>query len=307
MDTDDEDSTPETTTRLAWDPYRETYVAQSPARMHRRELAAECPFCADRTSGRIPADVQAWIRPNDFPALTPPAGECYVLVYSPDHERSFADLSVDEAVAVVALWQEMYRRLAPRYACVMTWETSGAAIGQTQRHPHGQTYGVSFLPEMLRQELAAIERAEAGGQGCPLCAELRAEEPGPRAVVSGEHWVGFVPAFARYPYQVRLVPRRHFSAIVDVGGDDAARELAVSLLRLVRACSRLFQAPMPYMLALHQLGDPRFHLHLELLPVGGIPGKLKLAASSEIAWGLWLNDALPEHAAAQLRTAMEQE
>ena len=58
---------------------------------------------------------------------------------------------------------------------------------------------------------------------------------------------------------------------------------------------------MPYMLAVHQLADERFHLHIELLPVGRAPGKLKLAASSETAWGFWLNDALPEVAAAQLR------
>jgi UDPglucose--hexose-1-phosphate uridylyltransferase len=69
----------------------------------------------------------------------------------------------------------------------------------------------------------------------------------------------------------------------------------------VRAYNRAFAGPMPYMLALHQLADPRFHLHVELLPVGRAPGKLKLAASSEMAFGFWLNDALPEATAAELR------
>jgi UDPglucose--hexose-1-phosphate uridylyltransferase len=84
-------------------------------------------------------------------------------------------------------------------------------------------------------------------------------------------------------------------------------ELARMLLSVIRACNRVFEAPMPYMLALHQLADPRYHFHIELLPVGRAPGKLKLAASSEAAWGFWLNDALPEVKAAELRAAIAED
>jgi UDPglucose--hexose-1-phosphate uridylyltransferase len=290
--------------RLAWNPYLETYVAQAPARMRRRELVDECPFCADRLVGRVEPGTQTWLRRNDFPALEPPMGECYVLIYHPEHNRTFASLSVEEATAVVALWQHVYRELAPRYACVLTWETSGEVIGQTQRHPHGQTYGVSFVPETIQRELTAIQRAEARGDGCPFCAELQAEEGGECVVVRGAQWVGFVPAYARYPFQVHLLARRHISSIVEIG-EEATRELAESLLRVLRAYDVVYQGPMPYMLALHQLGDPCFHLHVELLPVGREPDKLKLAASTESAWNLWLNDAFPEDAADRLRSVMQ--
>ncbi|MBF6590704.1 MAG: galactose-1-phosphate uridylyltransferase [Ktedonobacterales bacterium] len=292
-------------TQLAWNPLMGTYVAQAPARMRRRELTDACPFCADLTSGRVAAGTRAWIRPNDFPALTPPTGECYMLIYHPEHDRTFADLTVEETLEVIALWQRIYRELAPRFACVMTWETSGEAIGQTQRHPHGQTYGVSFLPDTLARELAALDHAEARGRGCLFCAEVTRESGGPRAVIEGAHWLAFVPAYARYPYQVHLAPRHHMRHIADLADDVAAtRELATSLLRVVRAYQVLYQGPMPYMLAIHQLGDRRFHLHLELLAVGRAPGRLKLAASTEAAWGLWLNDALPERAAGELRLAL---
>ena len=86
-----------------------------------------------------------------------------------------------------------------------------------------------------------------------------------------------------------------------VTGGAAVWELAALLPRLIRMYNAVFAGPMPYMLAVHQLADERYHLHIELLPVGRAPGKLKLAASSETAWGFWLNDALPEVAAAQLR------
>src|SRR6185437_2223007 len=84
--------------RLVWNPLLGEYLVQSPGRMQRREAATDCSFCADLQSGRVPAGTQAWIRPNDFPALVPPIGECYVLIYSAEHERTFADLTGDEAL-----------------------------------------------------------------------------------------------------------------------------------------------------------------------------------------------------------------
>jgi UDPglucose--hexose-1-phosphate uridylyltransferase len=297
-----------TPTRLIWNPFLGTHLAQAPGRMRRRELTDECPFCADLTTGRVSPETLAWIRPNDFPPLQPPTGECYILIYRPEHGRSFADLTVPDVVRVVGLWREIYARLAPRYAAVMSWETCGEAIGQTQRHPHGQTFGLSVVPDTLARELAAIEHALAAEQGCPFCAEVERESGGARAVIEGEHWLAYVPEYARYPYQVHIVPRRHIPNIAGVEPAEpdgpATRELARMLLWVVRAYNRVYQAPMPYMLALHQLADERFHLHVELLPVGRAPGKLKLAASSESAWGFWVNDSLPEAKAAELRAAV---
>lgn len=299
---------PPATARLVWNPFLGEYTGQSPARMRRRELSAECAFCADLTEGRVAPGSQTWIRPNDFPAFTPPAGECLILIYSADHQRTFADLTPEETLRVIGLWRRVYADLAPRYACVMTWETSGAEIGQTQFHPHGQTYAIPVLPDVITRELAAIERAERERAECPFCVEMRAESDGPRAVHAGEHWLGFVPPYARYPYQVRLTPRRHFPATTGLASaSDEARELATILPRLIRAYNAAYAAPMPYMLALHQLDDQRFHFHIELLPVGRAPGKLKLAASSEMAWGFWMNDSFPEEKAAELRALLAEE
>ena len=290
--------------RLVLNPITGEYLAQSPGRMQRREGAPDCPFCADLESGRVAPDTQAWIRPNDFPALSPPAGECYVLIYSADHDRSFADLERPAVERVLGLWQQAYSELSPRYPCVMTWETSGEAIGQTQTHPHGQTYGLAVVPPTLAREFATVEAAQAAGRGCPFCTLVRQELGGPRVVASRPYWLAVVPPFARYPYEIHLYARRHISAVNALAlGNEETAELATFLPRIVRAYSRVFEAPMPYMLAVHQLADPRFHLHLELLPVGRAPGKLKLAASTEMAWGFWLNDSIPEEKARELRDA----
>jgi UDPglucose--hexose-1-phosphate uridylyltransferase len=110
--------------------------------------------------------------------------------------------------------------------------------------------------------------------------------------------------FARYPYEVHIIARSHLPNIAAIDDQVATTELAASLLRIVRAYNSVFQAPMPYMLALHQLADERFHFHLEWLPVGRAPGKLKLAASGEMGFGLWVNDSSPETKAAELRAVL---
>jgi UDPglucose--hexose-1-phosphate uridylyltransferase len=310
MDEQDDSSEPpmesdtSSTARLVWNPFLDRYLAQSPARMERRELTEVCPFCADLSSGRVALGTRAWIRPNDFPPLRPPQGEAYILIYSADHRQTFASLDVAGVARVIGLWRQVYGDLSTRYPCVMTWETAGEAIGQTQRHPHGQTYGLSILPETIVRELSAVERAEREGAGCPFCSELRVEAQGPRLVLAGARWLAFVPAYARYPYQVHILPREHFATIGGVDSEAQTEELARTLLRVICAYNHVFEAPMPYMLALHQLADPRYHFHIELLPVGRAPHKLKLAASSESAWGFWLNDSLPEVKAAELRAAI---
>src|SRR5262245_29024115 len=85
-------------TRLRWNPVTGDYLGQAPARMQRRELTDACPFCADLTSGHVSPGTQAWIRPNDFPAIRPPTGEAYILIYSADHDRTFAELDVPDVL-----------------------------------------------------------------------------------------------------------------------------------------------------------------------------------------------------------------
>src|SRR5215469_16508223 len=131
---------------LVWNPILRQHLINAPHRMSRREGTTTCPFCEDITSGKVAADSQVWLHPNDFPTVLPPNGEAYVVIYHQDHTRSFARLNVAEVYAVTRLWRELYRDLASRYASVMIFENSGEAIGQTQHHPHGQAYGLAIVP-----------------------------------------------------------------------------------------------------------------------------------------------------------------
>lgn len=296
-------------TPLIWNPILRQYLVNAPHRMSRREGTQQCPFCADITEGRVGPDTQVWLHPNDFPPLLPPIGEAYVVIYNREHNRTFTQLTVDEVFAVTRLWRDLYRDLASRYPAVMIFENSGEAIGQTQYHPHGQTYGVSVIPPILERELETVVAEDAAGRGCPFC-KVRAELGDSEYEVAGnENWQAFVPPYVRYPYETHLYARRHV-ANLSLMNDDELRGLAELLLQVIRGYNNLFDgamAPMPYLLGLHQLADERFHFHVEILPIGRAPGKLKFAASSESIWGLWTNDSAPAQKAQELREAIAKE
>jgi len=295
-------------TALIWNPILRQYLVNAPHRMNRREGTSSCPFCADLTSGRGDPLTQVWLHPNDFPPLSPPIGEAYVVIYSRDHDRTFTQLSVDEVNAVTHLWRELYIDLATRYATVMIFENSGAAIGQTQHHPHGQAYGVSLIPPVLQREWETVVQDEAAGRGCPFCRVRTDLADDGSTVAANPTWQAFLPPYGRYPYETHLYPRRHV-ANLGVMQDEELRDFAELLVRVMRGYNALSDgamAPMPYLLGIHQLADERFHLHVEIQAIGRAPGKLKYAASSESLWGLWTNDSRPAQKAQELREAISQ-
>lgn len=297
------------TTPLIWNPILRQYLVNAPHRMSRREGTSACPFCSDITEGRVGPDTQVWLHPNDFPPLVPPVGEAYVVIYSRDHNRTFTQLTVDEVFAVTKLWRDLYRDLSSRYPAIMIFENSGAAIGQTQYHPHGQAYGVSVLPPVLERKLETVKLEDAAGRGCPFCRVREELSESEYQVASNDTWQAFVPPYVRYPYETHLYPRRH-AANLDLMQDDELRDLAAMLLQVIRGFNNLYDgamAPMPYLLGLHQLADECFHFHVEILAIGRAPGKLKFAASSESIWGLWTNDSAPAAKAQELREAIEKE
>ncbi len=296
----------EAETALTWNPIVRQSLVNAPHRMNRREGTTTCPFCADVTSRRVDPQTQVWLHPNDFPPLSPPIGEAYVVIYSRDHDRQFTQLSVEEVNAVTHLWRDLYNELAARYATVMIFENSGESIGQTQFHPHGQAYGVSIIPPTLEREMETVMQDDAAERGCPFC-RVRAElSDDVYEVAATSTWQAFLPPYVRYPYETHLYPRRHV-ANLGVMRDDELRDFAAILLRVICGYNALFDgamAPMPYLLGIHQLADERFHLHVEIQAIRRTPGKLKYAASSESLWGLWTNDSLPSQKAQELRAAI---
>ena len=304
---------------LRLDPLTREWVAIVADRQDRPNLAPEgdgsrCPFCVGGLEAPEPYRVRAF--ENRWPPFAPGApinldgaaadeaglvslparGAAEVVLYSPDHEGSFATIGVDGAREVVDLWAERTETLLarPEIAYVLVFENRGALVGATIPHPHGQIYGLPFIPPASRREATV-----AAEHGCPVCASTAAElTDGSRVVRDTDGWITYVPFASAYPYGALVAPHAHIDGLPGLG--DAARDgLAGALVDLVARYDRLFDQEMPYLMWVHH----GVHVHVHFAPPLRSADEQRYVASGEVGSGTFGNPVAPEAAAEALRRA----
>ena len=243
--------------------------------------------------------------------VRPAYGRCEVVCFTSDHDGSFAGLTPERARTVVEAWADRTATLGGMDGIeqVYCFENRGEEIGVTLHHPHGQIYGFPFVTPRTATMLDQAQRYAEQTQG-NLFDDLVAGEiaAGTRIVTRNEHWTAFVPAAARWPFEVQLFPARRVPDIPAL--DDAERSAFCAIyLEVLHRLDALFGVALPYIAAWHQapgrdaFARSEFGLHLQVLSVRRAPGKLKYLAGTESGMGVWINDVLPEEAAQRLREA----
>jgi|SRR5215472_9782493 len=327
---------------LRWDALAGEWVIIAAQRQDRTFLppTEECPLCPSR-DGRlteIPADdYDVVVFENRFPSLRgatedqrapaeavpggpletagvpgrPPTGRCEVVCFTSDHNASFAGLSPHRVRTVLEAWADRTTVLRSIRGIeqVYCFENRGEEIGVTLTHPHGQIYGYPFVTPRTAHTLSQA-RAYATSRRGNLFDDIVAGEraSGTRVVSANEHWTAFVPAAARWPYEVLIFPARRVPSLPDLG-EEARQAFCDLYLDVLRRMDALFGMPLPYIAAWHQApaGDDfahrEFAAHLQVFSIRRAPGKLKYLAGSESGMGVWINDVLPEDAARRLREA----
>lgn len=258
---------------------------------------------------RFPSLVQ---HAHDAPPLSiatmPATGHCEVVVFSQDPQACLAQLALSHIELLFAVWAERTRcaALLPGLQYVLIFENRGAEVGVTLHHPHGQLYAYPMVPpvpaRMLEQEAVYF----AQHQRSLLCAMAEDEiRDGSRLLYHGEHAVAFVPACARYPYEVWVMPlasTRDFAALTTAQRTDLARALKTVLLKY----EGLWQRPFPYLMSWFQApldGQPHLEtqLHAQFYPPYRSRDRLKFLAGTELAAGMFVMDTLPENTARELQ------
>jgi UDPglucose--hexose-1-phosphate uridylyltransferase len=324
-------------TERRYDPTTGEWVTFATHRQNRTYKPADdfCPLCPSRPDGgptEIPyPSFEVVTFDNRFPSFSsaPPApavpgsvlypvepasGRCEVVVYSEDHQATFADLDAERVRMLVDVWADRWEILAAEESIcyVMPFENRGATVGTTLSHPHGQIYGYPEIPTRARQELAAAAAHRRSTDRCVYCDVIGNEiVSGERVVARSGTWVAWVPFSARFPYEVRMAPISHHSCLPDL--DDAARDgLAELLSAVVATYDALWGFPLPYVMAFHSRPtdgscewEPISHLHVEFDPPNRSADKLKYLAGSELAGGAFVTDVAPEAAATELRRALQ--
>lgn len=215
--------------------------------------------------------------PNLYPAFE----RQEVVVHTPRHVRTFAELTDEEIDAVSQAWHARAAAAARegefRYLHPLINE--GRAAGSSLPHSHSQI--VWF------REPPPAARVEQERDGCAACAGAEAARD--LALAEDNGAVAYVHPAGRLPYELLVVGPHH----------DLDLTAALRLLRVCIGALRAVEGPVAWNAWLHNAwqGDG-IHPHLEVVP------RLSVLAGVELGAGIYVNTVAPEDAAAALRSAL---
>ena len=218
---------------------------------------------------------QVRVVPNLFPAFE----HQEVVVHTPRHVRSIAELTDDELAPIALTWHS--RLAAAREAGFghpQLLLNEGRDAGASLPHSHSQLVWLREPPPVSLVEARNLEKGN-----CALCRILGEES----LEIALEASISLRSAVApRMPYELLVAPLQH-------DPDPAEVELlaVLRLLRMALVRVRGLEGPVAVNAWLHAGA----HWHLEVVP------RLSQLAGLELGAGLYVNWLPPEEAAERMR------
>jgi UDPglucose--hexose-1-phosphate uridylyltransferase len=284
------------------------------------DTESACPFCPGHEEELPPAletygstgDWSLRVVPNKYPAFqgsgemdverlgplfakAPARGIHEVLILTPEHEHSWADLDDRQTGLVMAALRDRLEDHAAtsgiRYSQAIV--NHGKAAGASLRHPHGQLLGIPFVPGELIEELAGFRRFEGH---CLLCATVEAErDAGYRTVAEDDEVTVIAPWWSGVPFELLVVPTRHEGHLHH--SDPRSLVAVGAAIRDALARLRTLLGDVSYNIVFHTLphwsNDP-FHWHAHITP------RVHSQGGFEQGTGVPINIVAPEDAASFL-------
>lgn len=272
------------------DPHSGVRVHIVAARQNRPNLpSSECPFCVGGLESPEPYDVKSFA--NRWPALE--TGACEVVLYSSQHDATFASLGVSGIRNVIDLWAERSTQLQQQSDVdyVLIFENRGAEVGATISHPHGQIYAFDHVPRRQHSILQSQWKPDP--------------QPADRLVINGDHFVAYAQYAAIHPVSLVVAPHQQVSLLSQLG-DELRDELASILHKTFVALDQLFDAPLPYMMWITQAPAKtrceNAWLNIEIVSPWRAKGVQRYIAAAEVSTEEYFNPVDPADIAQRLRT-----
>ena len=272
------------------DPHSGARVHIVAVRQNRPNLpSSECPFCVGGLESPEPYDVKSFA--NRWPALE--TGACEVVLYSSQHDATFASLGSSGIRNVIDLWAERTTQLQQQNDVdyVLIFENRGAEVGATISHPHGQIYAFDHVPRRQHSILQSQWKPDP--------------QPADRLVINGDHFVAYAQYAAIHPVSLVVAPHQQVSLLSQLG-DELRVELASILHKTFVALDQLFDAPLPYMMWITQAPAKTQYenawLNIEIVSPWRAKGVQRYIAAAEVSTEEYFNPVDPADIAQRLRT-----
>lgn len=240
-----------------------------------------------------------------------PVGAHEIVVETPDHNRSLAEMRDEEILQVLQAFASRITDLKRdmRFKYITVFKNRGNLSGADWEHSHSQLTATTFVPRRVLYELRSAREYFQQKERCVFCDIVRQEErQGTRMVDSQDDYVAFCPYASRVPYEMWILARKHNHLFESPRPNANRLSLAALVGRTLRRLGKICQA---YHLVLHtapntlqtkgELSDywktiaDDFHWHIEILPI------VEVRSKSYSIKEVYFNAMLPEQAAERLR------
>jgi UDPglucose--hexose-1-phosphate uridylyltransferase len=250
--------------------------------------------------------------PGSLFTAEPENGICRVICFTPRHDQTLPQLSLDEVESVINTWSEQVDELQrlPGIAYVQVFENKGAMMGCSNPHPHSQIWSQSRIPTEVAKELAS-QRDYFIANRSPLLLDYLAQEQqrGERIVAANQHFTALVPFWATWPFELLLIAHRAAPDLPSFSQDER-RALGDIIRRVTTRYDNLFRTSFPYSMGFHQAPNdsqdhPEWVLHAHFYPPLLRSATVRKFMVGYEMLGMPQRDITPEAAAAQLRALPE--
>ena len=223
-------------------------------------------------------------------------GEHYLVIEHRAHNLVMGAMNDESLRDVFACYLESSRKLRSHIGnmIVLLFKNQGVKAGASQPHPHSQIVGSRVVPSWIRNALHVQEGYFDTKGSCALCDIIHFEcREKIRVIKETELVVALSPYAAGNPYEVWVVPKRHFSCYVDIDRDTLS-ELSAMVGCILRAYVNYLGNPdfnyfihsSPFPLT----GVPYYHLYVQIIP------RIQEIGGFEIGTRIPVNSVLPEDA-----------
>ncbi|MBF8249792.1 MAG: GalP transf protein [Candidatus Levybacteria bacterium] len=259
-------------------PLSKKWVILAPRRAKRPDMAKGtepvCPFCpgkegnekeAYRVGGRdTDSKWQVRVLPNKFPFA--PIHE--IVILSPDHHKSFGELSLPQVELILKVYRQRYN-LHKDKGQVYIFHNHGVAGGESLPHPHTQ---LAVIPAEINLEMPRLATPEE--------MKVAARD---QVFKETNHFVIFCPKTSQWPDEVWVAPKERGNLFASIK-DPQISDLAFALSRLIQIFDLRHGLEFPYNFYIYPGGD----WYLRIIP------RVKVLGGFEVGTGIMVNTQDPQ-------------
>jgi UDPglucose--hexose-1-phosphate uridylyltransferase len=240
-----------------------------------------------------------------------PVGAHEIVVETPQHGVTLAELPVPQVAKCIALYRDRILDLKHdiRLRYVSVFKDQGLPARNEHGHSHSQVLASPVLPQILEIEFRWSKLHYERRDRCLFCDCIQQEiEEGTRVVDQNAYFIAVCPFASRSPYELWILPMQHSSSFEK---DLAVPERVKSLAAFLKPClQRIEKISVALHFVIHtepNLGVHKptkdwwgtvqddFHWHIELHP--DVEGERRYLGSE----GFYFNPISAEEAALVLR------